>query len=695
MAGQKTITQRIAFSGGEEMVVQLKKIGDAGEFQFKRIKQAAQDATSGDIGKSLTKTFADLQKGFGEVSKSANAFGRSMKDLGDNAESMGRNIRNAALVVVGAAAGFLKLAGDAGKAQESLENSAKAAGLSVPVYTSLRDGFKIAGIEGSDFDNILKRMNRSIDEHNKQASKAAKEEKDLSNQFIRGKITADEYVEKYTDLLEKRREDTEEAKKSGDAFDRLGVKIADFKNDPRAALQAITEAFAQMPEGIEKAALEVEIFGRSGTKIAAVGGQIAELEKEAAKFRVTVGEGAAANLKAFDDSLDHIGITLESLRRAFFGVFTGSLARVINAIGQAIVAQQGTILGFAQTIQDTVMPILNDFARFIENGFRVPEDSTKGFLLIYNAVVNIVEAVKLLGAIFVAVFETISAVLDPVADLLNRLFGTQLNGQILAIAAAVLYFSGVLGTVFSAVKALYLGFNLIWDAVALALSPGGLILLGFAALAAAIVAIIAYWPEIKAGFEDFVNSVTNFFQPVIDLWNGFVKILQKAWELLKLITGQREEAQAAAASGGGEGYASGGFVSGPGSGTSDSIMARLSNGEFVQRAMATSYYGTRFMNALNNLQIPRDAIRGLLGFANGGLVTAVSGAMSDFPRFATGGLVDTAGLGGVKGSHPLTLVIDGEKFTGMSAEDRTFDKLQKFAVRRSIQSAGRKPLWVG
>nr|DAW17359.1 MAG TPA: tail tape measure [Caudoviricetes sp.] len=47
-------------------------------------------------------------------------------------------------------------------------------------------------------------------------------------------------------------------------------------------------------------------------------------------------------------------------------------------------------------------------------------------------------------------------------------------------------------------------------------------------------------------------------------------------------------------------YASGGFVRGPGTETSDSILARVSNGEFVMRASAVKAYGLDFMNSLNN-----------------------------------------------------------------------------------------------
>jgi TP901 family phage tail tape measure protein len=46
-------------------------------------------------------------------------------------------------------------------------------------------------------------------------------------------------------------------------------------------------------------------------------------------------------------------------------------------------------------------------------------------------------------------------------------------------------------------------------------------------------------------------------------------------------------------------FAAGGLVTGAGTGTSDSIPARLSNGEFVMNAAAVRNYGTDFMNTLN------------------------------------------------------------------------------------------------
>lgn len=63
-------------------------------------------------------------------------------------------------------------------------------------------------------------------------------------------------------------------------------------------------------------------------------------------------------------------------------------------------------------------------------------------------------------------------------------------------------------------------------------------------------------------------------------------------------------------------FAGGGVVTGSGGLRSDSILARLSPGEFVMNAEATSKYG-KLLAALNSGRIP--------GFANGGLVMSPGG----------------------------------------------------------------------
>jgi hypothetical protein len=51
------------------------------------------------------------------------------------------------------------------------------------------------------------------------------------------------------------------------------------------------------------------------------------------------------------------------------------------------------------------------------------------------------------------------------------------------------------------------------------------------------------------------------------------------------------------------GSAAGGLITGPGTGTSDSIPRMLSNGEYVVKASSVNKYGLDFMNALNQQRI--------------------------------------------------------------------------------------------
>lgn len=68
------------------------------------------------------------------------------------------------------------------------------------------------------------------------------------------------------------------------------------------------------------------------------------------------------------------------------------------------------------------------------------------------------------------------------------------------------------------------------------------------------------------------------------------------------------------------GFASGGYVSGPGTSTSDSIPARLSHGEYVVNARAVSRLGVSFLDAINGLSAGPRVADGRLAFAAGGLV---------------------------------------------------------------------------
>ncbi|WP_062381977.1 tape measure protein [Pseudomonas abietaniphila] len=84
------------------------------------------------------------------------------------------------------------------------------------------------------------------------------------------------------------------------------------------------------------------------------------------------------------------------------------------------------------------------------------------------------------------------------------------------------------------------------------------------------------------------------------------------------------------------GYATGGLISGPGNGESDSIVARLSNGEYIMTAAATKMFGTGLLDQMNAGRIP--------AFAAGGPVLDISSPSQVFTRPA-------APMGGAAGAE--------------------------------------------
>jgi hypothetical protein len=133
-------------------------------------------------------------------------------------------------------------------------------------------------------------------------------------------------------------------------------------------------------------------------------------------------------------------------------------------------------------------------------------------------------------------------------------------------------------------------------------------------------------------------------------------------------------------------------VRGPGTSTSDSILAWLSNNEFVHRAKAVRYYGLQVMHALNDMRIPRDALAAAIsGFSAGGLATRLSmPLLTPIPALAAGGVVSAAISG-----RPVILNIGSESFALVADDRATADRLVRFAMRKQTASAGRMPGYFG
>lgn len=175
----------------------------------------------------------------------------------------------------------------------------------------------------------------------------------------------------------------------------------------------------------------------------------------------------------------------------------------------------------------------------------------------------------------------------------------------------------------------------------------------------------------EAAGSGFAQAITDIAQGAEDLGDVFDQVLKS------ILEGMLEVVQSAVAKqftqiltnsilsgigGGGAGgaaagvvaAATGGYIRGPGTTTSDSIAARLSDREFVQPADATAYYGVQFMELLRRRAIPRELLMALMG---GKKVTPYTPRRA---KFSSGGFVSGNVLSGTdsgaKGDLNVTLV---------------------------------------
>ena len=122
--------------------------------------------------------------------------------------------------------------------------------------------------------------------------------------------------------------------------------------------------------------------------------------------------------------------------------------------------------------------------------------------------------------------------------------------------------------------------------------------------------------KLTSAWDNLVGRLKSGAQSIIDSISGMVeRVKQKCNDLKNSLPSISLPSFGHAAGGLVRGYASGGRVHGPGSGTSDSVPAMLSNGEYVVSAGAVNRVGVGTLNAINNGQ--------LSGFAGGGMAGGV------------------------------------------------------------------------
>jgi hypothetical protein len=257
-----------------------------------------------------------------------------------------------------------------------------------------------------------------------------------------------------------------------------------------------------------------------------------------------------------------------------------------------------------------------------------------------------------------------------VTGALKSLTGIDISPEGLIFALMFFNFVGVLGAISTALFALSSIVSIVGTAftgfITLASALGLPWTLAIAGIVTALYALYTNWDSIKQGITDGVTAVTDWFR---SKWSAVLDWLAAKWAALKGLFSSGDSSSSSSSSA--EGHASGGLVRGPGTSTSDSVRAWLSNGEFVVNARAVRSVGVGTLHAINSG----------LRLATGGYVGSGPTVAPRFSSAATSPL------------RPLTVQIGGETFSGLLAPEHVAQSLVRFATNKQARSMGSKPSW--
>jgi hypothetical protein len=466
-----------------------------------------------------------------------------------------------------------------------------------------------------------------------------------------------------------------------------------------STLTALAEKFASMTDETQKVALATRLLGRgvTGAMIEALSRGSSGLEsfkKQAEAAGLGLG-GLTHDARDFHNAMERFQADLVGAKNKFLLAFGPGLTPILNGLSKLIEDNQETIKRWGQNLANFIVPIIRDFIALLK-GDQVSADN--------QWMVTIANVFRAAGVVIAfawnnvikPVFQGIEIVASAVATVINSVFGTQVTSTVVEFSAAFLVLVGVLKPVGLVIAGLVAAFGG-W-AVAIA---AVVVLVGTLVAAFAIEnwdTIVAtskkVWDSLVSGWNDTIKFITDgitgawafiadstvgFFQRQWDTIQWYIDKVKAGWDWLKSnLTGNLFGGGGGGGAGGeggaAPGFASGGHVHGPGTGTSDSIAAWLSNGEFVVSAAAVRSVGVNFLQMLNNLRAP--------GFAMGGLV-----GLPQAPRMGF------SGAGGSRGSNTLNLSIDGHNFNGLTAPDKTFRSLCDYAAMAKASSTGRQAGW--
>jgi hypothetical protein len=484
--------------------------------------------------------------------------------------------------------------------------------------------------------------------------------------------------------------------KAADSFGQLGKTLDSVKN-------SILATFAPQVTKLVMGFVEAIVRGR--TDLTLYASTIADKVKPVVEDLVALLEGRDSDvqnqsiIKAKESMIDFGAATKNAIVGIIIPAFNAFL-KTLDITVKAINAVFGSDLTAGQIAIVGVILRLTGLFGVLTSGARLAYVAVAALVTTFGGIpVAIAAAGFAVGFLLTKLITDWDGTTKKIGELWQALWSLLPQGAqdaLSAVAAPFIEFGRIVGRVVSGVamafESLFSGefvanvgtiFTAVWEVIKSGAAD---------AWESVKSTALGAWDAIKQGVSETADWIVQKFNGAWDavkntafgVWDAIKQKINDAIDSAKSFFGFGNKD-----AGGGDktpGFAGGGHIRGAGTGTSDSIIARVSNGEYIFTAKAVKRLGLPILNALNYGF--RDIGSVVRGFNMGGVVSALTPSV---PRFAGGGLVSVSAASGGD-MRPVHLHLGGETFETSARQD-VVDRLSRYATGKEARSAGRKPTW--
>ena len=135
------------------------------------------------------------------------------------------------------------------------------------------------------------------------------------------------------------------SKSAIDTFQRLGISVDDLKNKSREDIfGTVVSSLQQVEDGMTKAALANDLFGRSGQDLMPLFNDTVEntqkLMEETEKYGMVMSDDAVKASAAFQDSLTKLQKTGDGLKNKLLGAFLPGISDVLDGFSDLLIGEE-------------------------------------------------------------------------------------------------------------------------------------------------------------------------------------------------------------------------------------------------------------------------------------------------------------------------------------------------------------------